>query len=71
MGFGNVVRREGGTFDVFCDLDVIGSGYNVVSKDVDPCNRYDIADVEAYCIEHPECVFDSYNHEFDGEAVKP
>ena len=31
-----------------------GSGYNVVPKEIDPWNAYDIAEVQAYAEAHPE-----------------
>lgn len=54
--FGYVLKRSEYDYVVEVDLDNIYSGYNVVPRDIDPDNAYDIEDVRAYCEEHPEMV---------------
>lgn len=56
MGFGYVVKRSENDFVIGVSLDEYGSGYNVVPKDVDPDNAYDIEDVRAYCEANPDMV---------------
>lgn len=58
--FGYVIKRSNDDFIVNVELDDYFSGYNVVSKETDPDNAYDIEDVRAYCEEHPEMVFSSH-----------
>ena len=60
MDFGIVVKRNDNDFVVFVVRKVYGSGYNVVPLDIDPYNTYDIEEVRAYCLQHPNMVFDSY-----------
>lgn len=55
--FGYVLKRDDDDFVINVDLDDYSSGYNVVPKDVDPENKYEIEDVRAYCDEHPDRVF--------------
>lgn len=61
MNFGKIIKRNNDDFIVLCDPEVYGSGYNVVPKDVDPYNQYDIEEVRQYCIEHPEMVYPDYD----------
>lgn len=56
IDFGYVIKINDNDFVVFVDLNILNSGYNVVPKDVDPYNQYDIEDVKAYCALHPEKV---------------
>ena len=56
MGFGYVVKRSENDFVIGVALDEYGSGYNVVPKDVDPDNAYDIEEVRAYCEANPDMV---------------
>ena len=61
MDFENVIKNSDNDFIVFVDLEVRGSGYNVVPKSVDLANKYNIEDVRAYCLAHPDKVFDDYH----------
>ena len=51
---GYFLKRNENDFVINIDLNQYGSGYNVVPKEIDPCNAYDIAEVQAYAQEHPE-----------------
>ncbi|NCC11512.1 MAG: hypothetical protein EOM31_13670 [Bacteroidia bacterium] len=51
---GYFVKRTNEDFVINIDLNQYGSGYNVVPKAIDPCNAYDIADVQTYAEAHPE-----------------
>jgi hypothetical protein len=48
------LKRSNEDFVINIDLNQYGSGYNVVPKAIDPCNAYDIAEVQAYAEAHPE-----------------
>lgn len=48
------LKRTNDDFVINIDLTQYGSGYNVVPKTIDPCNAYDIAEVQAYAEAHPE-----------------
>ena len=61
MDFKNVIKNSDNDFIVFVDLTRYGSGYNVVPKEIDPENKYNIEEVRAYCLAHPDKVFDDYN----------
>jgi hypothetical protein len=54
---GFVLKRSKTDYVVDCDSQGNG-GYNVVPKDIDPYNKYTIAQVEAYLAEHPEDLLD-------------
>lgn len=56
MNYGYVIKMNDNSFIVNVDLTVYGSGYNVVPKDIDPCNAYEIEDVRAYCTANPDKV---------------
>ena len=71
MDFGNVIKRSDDDFIVLADLDKVGSGYNVVPKDVDPFNAYDIEEVRTYCEENPDKVFDDYNPQPEPQPEEP
>lgn len=43
-------------------LDPNHGPYHVVSKDLDPYNKYDLAEMLAYAKAHPEDVIDEYDH---------
>lgn len=60
MDFGYVIKRNDNDFVVNIDLDEYGSGYNVVSKDIDSENEYDIEEVRVYCEDNPEMVIEDY-----------
>ena len=57
IDYGNIIARPDGTFVVFVNLSSLHSGYHVCSKEVDPYNKYDLADVQAYVAAHPEKVY--------------
>ena len=58
--FGFVIINGENDYTVNVDLNSFGSGYNVVPKDVDPYNAYDIEEVRAYCDEHPDKVLSEH-----------
>ena len=51
---GYFLKRNDNDFVIDIELTQYGSGYNVVPKTLDPCNAYDIADVQAYAEAHPD-----------------
>ena len=51
---GYFLKRNNEDFVINIELTQYGSGYNVVPKTLDPCNAYDIAEVQAYAKAHPE-----------------
>lgn len=53
MDFGYVIKNNDNDFIVNYED---GVGYNVVPKDVDPYNAYDIDKVRAYCEANPDKV---------------
>ena len=57
IDYGNIIARPDGTFVVFVNLNSLHSGYHVCSKEVDPYNKYDLADVQEYVEAHPEKVY--------------
>lgn len=57
IDYGNIIARPDGTFVVFVNLNSLHSGYHVCSKEVDPYNKYDLSDVQAYVAAHPEKVY--------------
>mgnify|MGYP006969197692 CR=1 FL=1 len=58
--FGFVIINGENDYTVNVDLNSFGSGYNVVSKDIDPSNAYNIEEVRAYCDEHPDKVLSEH-----------
>ena len=56
MNYGYVIKMNDDNFIVNVDLTVYGSGYNVVSKEIDPYNAYEIEDVKLYCTLNPDKV---------------
>ena len=56
MDFGYVIKNAEDDYTVNVDLEAYGSGYNVVQKDIDPYNQYDIEEVKAYCEANPHMV---------------
>lgn len=56
--FGYVLKRSEDDYIVNVNLDDLYSGYNVVPKDIDPYNKYDIEDVRAYCEANPSMVLE-------------
>lgn len=55
---GYILKRSDTDYIINCDEQGNG-GYNVVPKELDPCNAYTIAEVEAYLVEHPNMLLDS------------
>ena len=58
--FGYVLKRNEDDYIVNVNLDDLYSGYNVVPKDMDPYNKYDIEDVRAYCEVNPAMVLSEH-----------
>ncbi|MFA5706587.1 MAG: hypothetical protein WDA41_09555 [Candidatus Neomarinimicrobiota bacterium] len=54
MTYGYFIKRTDTDFVIKVELPFFGSGYNVVPKEIDPWNAYDIAEVQAYAVAHPE-----------------
>jgi hypothetical protein len=52
--YGYFIKRTGTDFVINVELTQFGSGYNVVPKEIDPWNKYDITEIQAYTQEHPE-----------------
>jgi len=59
-----VYKRSSTDYVIGLEADGSGGGYNVVPKSVDPCNGYEIADVEAYLVANPDklLVMEGYWH---------
>ena len=51
---GYFIKRNDNDFVINIELGQKGSGYNVVPKEIDPWNKYDINEVQAYAENHPE-----------------
>ena len=51
---GYFIKRNDNDFVINIELGQKCSGYNVVPKEIDPWNEYNIADVQAYAEAHPE-----------------
>lgn len=58
--FGYVLKRNEDDYIVNVNLDDLYSGYNVVPKDIDPYNKYDIEDVRSYCEANPIMVLSEH-----------
>lgn len=56
MDFGYVIKRDEDDFLINVDLKDYHSGYNVVPREVDPYNKYDIEEVRAYCEANPKMI---------------
>lgn len=54
--FGYVLKRNEDDFVINVDLKDYYSGYDVVPKEVDPYNQYDIEEIRAYCEANPQMV---------------
>jgi hypothetical protein len=54
MNFGCFIKWSDSEYDVLVDKDKRNSGYNVVSKETDPHNKYSLEEVKAYAQAHPE-----------------
>lgn len=66
MDYGYIIKRNDDDYIVNIDLDNINGGYNVVPKEVDPYNLYEIEDVRAYCTANPDKVLTE--HPLEGKA---
>jgi len=51
---GYFIKHNDENFVIEVILTQKDSGYNVVPKSVDPWNKYEIEDVQAYVASHPE-----------------
>lgn len=60
MNYGYVISKSETDFIVNVEPTQKGSGYNVVPKEVDPYNKYDIADVQAYVLANPSMLISGY-----------
>lgn len=69
MDFGYVIKRSENDFVINVDLKNYYSGYNVVSKEVDPFNEYDIDEVRAYCKANPLMVYAEHPLEYERSLV--
>ena len=58
--FGYVMINGENDYTVNVDLEEYGTGYNVVSKDIDPYNQYDLDAVRAYIEANPEKVLTAH-----------
>jgi hypothetical protein len=61
---GYVLKRSETDYVVDCDSNGHG-GYNVVPKEIDPYNMYNIEDVENYLLNNPDMLLDSTQIETD------
>jgi hypothetical protein len=52
--YGYFIKRNDTDFVINVELNSYGSGYNVVPKEIDPWNAYDITDIQAYATAYPE-----------------
>ncbi len=67
MDYGHVIKRNDNDYIVNVDLDSVYSGYNVVPKEVDPYNAYEIEDVRMYCTANPDKVLTKHPLEEEEE----
>lgn len=70
MNFGNIIKRNDNDYIVFVDLEQFGSGYNVVSKETDINNKYNIEDVRNYEFYNPDKVFTNYNENYEDWLIR-
>ena len=63
MDFGYVIKNAEDDYTVNVDLEAYASGYNVVPKEIDPYNQYDIEEVRAYCEANPHMVLTEHPFE--------
>ena len=54
MDYGYFIKWSDDEYDVNVEPDKRESGYNVVSKELDPYGKYELDDVRTYAKEHPE-----------------
>lgn len=64
MNFGYVTKNNENNFIINVDLNDYYSGYNVVPKEIDPFNQYNIEDVRAYCEANPQMVLAEHPLEY-------
>ena len=58
--FGYVLKNNEDDYIVNVNLDDLYSGYNVVPKDIDPYNQYDLEEVKAYCEANPQMILSEH-----------
>ena len=51
---GYFLKRNATNIVILIDLNQYGSGYSCAPKNLDPCGKYDWAEVTEYATEHPE-----------------
>lgn len=54
---GYVIKRSETDYVVNCDSQGNG-GYNVVPREIDPCNAYTLEQVRTYLLDNPEMLID-------------
>ncbi|MPM13217.1 hypothetical protein SDC9_59573 [bioreactor metagenome] len=54
---GFILKRSETDYVVNCDAQGNG-GYNVVPKEIDPCNAYTLEEVRTYLLDNPEMLLD-------------
>ena len=52
--YGLVIKKSDDFYIVDVNPNVYNSGYGVVSKEEDPYGKYDLADVQAWALAHPD-----------------
>lgn len=67
MNYGYVMKRNNNDYIVDIDLENINSGYNVVPKDIDPYNLYEIDDVKMYSTVNPDKILTKHPLEDEEE----
>lgn len=67
--FGYVLKRSEDDYIVNVNLDDLYSGYNVVPREVDPYNKYDIEEVRAYCKANPLMVYAEHPLEYERSLI--
>lgn len=70
MNFGNIIKRNDNDYIVFVNLNQFGSGYNVVSKEIDVLNKYNLEDVIDYELKNPDKVFTNYNENYEDWLIR-
>lgn len=61
---GYILKRSEIDYVVDCDSNGQG-GYNVVPREIDPCNAYTLEDVRNYLLDNPDMLLDSAQIEDD------
>ncbi len=54
---GFILKRSETDYVVNCDFQGNG-GYNVVPREIDPCNAYTLEEVRSYLLDNPEMLLD-------------